>query len=89
MKLTNRFRKIDKRIEELVHTEREYVKSLNYIVKVRLQSRIFKKDKKDEKPLAASREKLKPRPARLFLFLKPQAAFRFLSAFFLLKKPYK
>ncbi|CAG5110655.1 Oidioi.mRNA.OKI2018_I69.chr2.g5036.t1.cds [Oikopleura dioica] len=25
--------KIDKRIEELVHTEREYVKSLNYIVK--------------------------------------------------------
>ena len=29
------FRKTDQRIEEMIETERDYVKSLNYIIKVR------------------------------------------------------
>ena len=36
----SKFRKIDKRIEELVQTEREYVRSLNYIINVRYHLRI-------------------------------------------------
>lgn len=30
------FRKTDQRIEEMIETERDYVKSLNYIIKVKI-----------------------------------------------------
>ena len=43
------FRKTDQRIEEMIETERDYVKSLNYIIKVR-NLIFFSRLKKPELP---------------------------------------